>query len=614
MPALVTIAVGGDAELLKLESLEIRHRVSTHGTLRARFRGERSGERIRQISAADLLGKDVEVRYGGKNGDTVLFSGLICRCRIGWTGGADATVGTLEAWTRSVKLSNTRRWRTFLDQDVRDIVSEVWPDLGFGQGVDASARPQVLQYGETDWDFLLRLCDRNSWFVTTHDPMVMGAFAGPTVTLAAGHVLDAYEVEVKLGAGGGKGLYQHVPNFSWEEPARPPSWPPNLGSPDGVADLTAQASEHEGWEVDLARLQDEAHDSSTALGASVERELFRANTRTLLGHGVSREPALAPGRKVDITGPARHAGTAGIVAVIHHFCASGEHAGYWNEFETTYHDSWFVLGAPTPAMAPGVAAAIVRANHDDQGLGRLKVSFGWQGSEITRWVRRMTPYAGPQRGMFFTPEVGEEVLVAFEDGDLERPVVIGALWSAKDPTDPLSRDAANDVKSIVSRVGNRIELHETGGEERVFIATPESRCTVTLTNGGGAAVEIYTKGRVSILAEEGEITVTAQQSNVSVTADKGDISVQASAGAMTLHAEKDLKITSNASISIGAEAGSISLSSQSLDIRAKKDIGIQGESASLDLDRLLEAKSGGDLNLTASSNARVNASMLDLNG
>jgi uncharacterized protein involved in type VI secretion and phage assembly len=81
----------------------------------------------------------------------------------------------------------------------------------------------------------------------------------------------------------------------------------------------------------------------------------------------------------------------------------------------------------------GVVIGIVTNNQDPDRLGRVKVRFPWlSGGTESHWARVATPMAGNGRGLYFLPEVDDEVLVLFERGDVRFPFVIGALWNGKD--------------------------------------------------------------------------------------------------------------------------------------------------------------------------------------
>jgi uncharacterized protein involved in type VI secretion and phage assembly len=80
----------------------------------------------------------------------------------------------------------------------------------------------------------------------------------------------------------------------------------------------------------------------------------------------------------------------------------------------------------------GVVVGIVTNNQDPEKLGRIKVRFPWL-SDVNEsaWARLSTPLAGKGRGFYYLPEIEDEVLVAFEFGDINRPIIIGSLWNGE---------------------------------------------------------------------------------------------------------------------------------------------------------------------------------------
>src|SRR5713101_9315518 len=91
------------------------------------------------------------------------------------------------------------------------------------------------------------------------------------------------------------------------------------------------------------------------------------------------------------------------------------------------------LGREAGGSIAGVAVGIVKANDDPQGLGRVKLSLPWRKPDfVSDWVRIVAPMGGKERGSYFLPEVGDEVLVAFDRDDIRYPYVLGSLWSDKE--------------------------------------------------------------------------------------------------------------------------------------------------------------------------------------
>lgn len=133
----------------------------------------------------------------------------------------------------------------------------------------------------------------------------------------------------------------------------------------------------------------------------------------------------------------------------------------------------------------GVVCGIVTNIDDPDGLGQVKVKFPWLIEEDeSRWARVMSFMGGKERGGVFRPEVGDEVLVLFEHGDMRYPYIIGAVWNGKD-TMPKERgsDADNNIRLIKSRSGHQIILDDTNGSEKVTVIDKNGN-TVELSSSG----------------------------------------------------------------------------------------------------------------------------------
>ena len=133
----------------------------------------------------------------------------------------------------------------------------------------------------------------------------------------------------------------------------------------------------------------------------------------------------------------------------------------------------------------GVYPAIVIDTNDPVMQGRVKVTIpGVSDNHVG--ARVATLMAGNNRGTWFIPDLGTEVLVAFEAGDAERPYVIGSLWNGRDQP-PASMDGENNLKLLRSRNGVRISIDDTNGSESLSLETPGGQ-RITLEDGGGSVV------------------------------------------------------------------------------------------------------------------------------
>lgn len=143
----------------------------------------------------------------------------------------------------------------------------------------------------------------------------------------------------------------------------------------------------------------------------------------------------------------------------------------------------------------GVAVGIVTDNADPEGLGRLKVKFPWLDDSESDWTKVMSFMAGKGRGGFFLPELDDEVLVAFEQGDINYPYVIGALWNTEDEPPEKNENGKNNIRKIRSRSGHEIILDDNDAEqaERVEIHSNAGHVIILDDSTGSERVRISDK-------------------------------------------------------------------------------------------------------------------------
>jgi uncharacterized protein involved in type VI secretion and phage assembly len=165
----------------------------------------------------------------------------------------------------------------------------------------------------------------------------------------------------------------------------------------------------------------------------------------------------------------------------------------------------------------GVVSATVTDNHDPEKIGRVRVRFPWLGDGTeTWWARVSAPAAGGQRGVWLLPEVGDEVLVAFEHGDPRFPYVLGGLWNKNDlPPEDIDADGA-DHRSLTSRSGHVVRLDDKDGEEKIEIIdkTGKNKLVITSKDNG---LEISVEGDVKIASGSGKVLIEGADVEIKAT-------------------------------------------------------------------------------------------------
>lgn len=168
----------------------------------------------------------------------------------------------------------------------------------------------------------------------------------------------------------------------------------------------------------------------------------------------------------------------------------------------------------TPAMAwtgAGQLAQVVSLD-DPEHRNRVQVKLlafdGVAQQDAPMWARVVAPFAGDHRGTFFLPDVDDEVLVVFVQGDARQPLIVGGLWNgaAAAPAD-IQSGGVNRYKRIRSKNGIVVTLDDQQGQETLTLETPGGQ-KLTLKDGPGSATLEDSNGN-SIKLETAGITVTA---------------------------------------------------------------------------------------------------------
>ena len=134
----------------------------------------------------------------------------------------------------------------------------------------------------------------------------------------------------------------------------------------------------------------------------------------------------------------------------------------------------------------------------------------------TDWLRVLTPYSGQGKGYLMKPEVGSQVLVAYQGSLAEQPFVLGNLFHAHNPQGAKYSPAQNNLKGIQTAGGNKVVMQEAKGAQSILISNSHNKGTALNINfNGDGSVTIKTSGPVTVLGstitleagEKGEIMI-----------------------------------------------------------------------------------------------------------
>ncbi|MDB9496271.1 phage baseplate assembly protein V [Spirulina subsalsa CS-330] len=175
----------------------------------------------------------------------------------------------------------------------------------------------------------------------------------------------------------------------------------------------------------------------------------------------------------------------------------------------------------------GVTIAVVTNVEDDDNLGRVKVKFPWlTDDDESPWARVVTPMAGDDRGFYFLPEVDDEVLVAFEHGDMAFPYILGSLWNGKDKPPEKNDDGENNKRLIKSRSGHMIVFDDTEDKEQLIIQDKSGKNKITIDCENDAMTievekdfTIEAKGKVTIKSKDDDMLLECKNLEIKTQSD-----------------------------------------------------------------------------------------------
>ncbi|MCO5382511.1 MAG: phage baseplate assembly protein V [Methanosarcina barkeri] len=214
----------------------------------------------------------------------------------------------------------------------------------------------------------------------------------------------------------------------------------------------------------------------------------------------------------------------------------------------------FFKSQRTKNQIPGVVLALVKSTKDPDGLGRVQITFPWRGKEEDEelhWARLATLMGGNGRGMVFYPEIEDEVLVAFEHGDIDRPYIIGALWNSKDKIPEENSDGKNNIKMIKTRTGHIIKLDDTDGSEKIEIIDKTKGNKISI-DSANKKISIVSAGDIELLASEGKITIDAKEIEIksSITVNTKKIEIKSSDSAKIEASSAVMELTNTGAMNI----------------------------------------------------------------
>ena len=519
-------------------------------------------------------GAEIEITVGYHSDETALFKGIILRHSLKIRNNTSPLL-ILDCRDKMVKMTVARKNKYFYNTTDSDAAGTIIDVYGLDHDIESTTAQQetLVQYDSTDWDFILSRMEANGKLCTVSD----GKLTAKKPDLSGAAVLDVVfgatmlEFDADLDA---RHQYQSIKASAWDDAnqamitsdATEPGFEENgnlsfsdLGDVLSIAEYDLFAGE----EIKQDELQSLA-DARLQM-ARLARCRGRAKFR---GYGV-----VAPGDCINIGGVGDRFNGKVFVSGVRHEIVNG---AWKTDVQFGLSPNLFashpeVTVAPAASLLPAVhglqIGVVVTLESDPQSSDRIRVRLPIiSESEDGVWCRISTLDAGNNRGSFFRPEVGDEVIVGFLNDDPRYPVVLGMLNSSAKPA-PLTASDQNDEKGFTTRSGMKMIFNDA--DKSLKIETP-----------AGKKITIDESNNLMQLEDENGNKITMNNTTVNIE----------SAAAMSIKAATDLKIeaanitvspSSSFSVGVGgasikADGGSAKVSAPSVTVEGSGTATIKG--------------------------------------
>lgn len=438
-------------------------------------------------------GAEIEVLAGAAGDQESLFKGLVIRHSLR-VRDSSAPQLIIECRHKAVKLTVGRKSAYFFDQTDSDVITALLDAASIDAEVESTSvtHKHLVQFSATDWDFLLLRAAANGLVVLTEDDKVRvrppEAEGDPVCDLHFGATL--LELDATIDA---RGQLAAVKSSTWDPAAQEvvekDGVDPGITAPGdltpgdlaAVLGLEALPLRHPALVADEAQ----AWADATWKRSQMSRVSGRAKCE-----GIA---AVRPGKAVNLAGlGTRVNGAAYVSGVRHEF----DMVGGWKthiQFGSLDAGLFDESGASAPRAGalvpsvPGLQVGVVVSNEDPDGEHRVRVRMPLvNADEDGTWARVAALDAGEDRGTFFRPEVGDEVVLGFFDGDPRAAVLLGMLHSSKKPA-PLEGSDDNHEKVIKTRSGSRVYFNDD--TKVILIETPAGNRLTLSEEDKGVLIE-----------------------------------------------------------------------------------------------------------------------------
>lgn len=547
-----------DKEITHFASFILQQAFNEHHYFELRFNHDQMGAPglISLDDSRDFVGKTLTASFGHSAEGMQNFVGLVSKVELSQSHGYHGVL-IVSGYSPTILIDRGPDLGSYLDKDLNEIVKLATKDTPANdlKVVANAARntsiDYIIQYRESDFAFLNRLsAEYHEWLFYDGKQLNFGK-PNTQKEIALFYGRDVQEMQYAMEIAPIKNK-----RFSYNPKQNEMLLSESTGKVDGTPDLShAVKASNLTFSKTFNQPSLIRVDNNNDIKNLVENE-EKANTSELLkvtargdnaGLSIGSIAEITMSLRKELAFTSESLGKFLITSITHHIDENGK---YHNTFEGKVSTTERLLVKNFEKPQPDMQLADVIDNNDPQGQGRIKVKFKWEclTNDVTEWLRVVTPSAGVgdrgnNRGYFAIPEIDDQVMIAFEEGNIARPVVMGSVYhSASVDSSPLIK---NHLKSIITRSGHLIEFDDNQDTQGIKITDIHSNIIHIDTKGNN--ITITALENMTLNCKNMQINV---EENMDVKVGKN---ISESAGEnITSSANEDITQTAGKDINISA--------------------------------------------------------------
>lgn len=515
-----------------------------------------------------LIGNEILINYHQYGKIRQSFFGIIDKVQDRRDGSGYGDI-VLKGKSPAILLDSGKKCTSFTNKTLEEIIHKVCENYPRDAKIKVTSLsnsniskiiPYTVQYQESDYQFIQRLAKlHGQYFYYNGETLIFGTETQPTIKIGEGIDLDKFHLKMKLKAQlFSYQAYDAEAGTDIEKQAEKSEINHAQNTENIMQAVAIIKSEKVFPKTSKMYFNNTGNDAERDLKAATIRKKERL-LRLVKVKGESRNINLRIGGLIEVSDINRKAMETYRVIEVKHIHDPGE---YYNTF-IAIPDMFQAPYQDNNALPKGEEqSARVIDNNDPLGMKRVRVQFSWQKdtNETTPWIEVVSPYTGAGKGHYFTPEIGEEVLVAFRNGNAENPYVAGALYNGAEVSGYATPN--NDLKVIKTRSGHTIIMNDS-----------EDKMSITILDQSGNTIYLDTVKK--------SITITAPET-IDIICKNLNIKVEENMKTTVGHNQentigKNIKTVAKEEISQDSGKKTIIASGDNTEISAKRDLDLYGK-------------------------------------